>query len=563
MNNTSVFNREKEGRVEYGTAGYRDKTDRIEDIVSRAYLVCAIQSGISKCPIGMVITASHNPGEDNGIKYVDKNGNMFNEKSEEMSNQIVNASNSELPSVISKYSLEKSRVFICRDTRESGERMTNKCLKASEALSGNHLLFDLGVCTTPQMHYIIREIHKRKVSNEECTKEIAKEILATYYKRIDRFTRAIKRVFGEQSKIERVLDSSNGVAKRIIEPLRDSFKEIADIFVLQNTQGLNEKCGSDYIKTKRELPAGVTKTKDSIEIVTDRKVFSENKLICSFDGDADRIVYLSPESNKIIDGDRLCVLLTLFINHLLTVVGSKIGITSVVTDYSNGAAMKKLQSISDLKIAGTGVKNMQREASKHTISVWFESNGHGTIYFSEKTKGVFKEKAQYTRAENILDLETEAFTEEMNRILSMPIMTLDTPQERKHSSWNEKFISISAQEANLLLLCISDLIDPFIGDAIMNMVVIESIFYSMFIRPTMLTELYKDLPYVLTSTAGKKDLISTLFVESIKAKYSDLRVHLRPSGTEDLIRVYVEGEDKNQLDKAVDEIIQAITEIST
>lgn len=32
----------------------------------------------------------------------------------------------------------------------------------------------------------------------------------------------------------------------------------------------------------------------------------------------------------------------------------------------------------------TGIKNLQKEAVKHDIAVYFEANGHGTVYFSPR-----------------------------------------------------------------------------------------------------------------------------------------------------------------------------------
>lgn len=32
----------------------------------------------------------------------------------------------------------------------------------------------------------------------------------------------------------------------------------------------------------------------------------------------------------------------------------------------------------------TGIKNLQKEAMKYDIAVYFEANGHGTVYFSPR-----------------------------------------------------------------------------------------------------------------------------------------------------------------------------------
>ena len=37
-------------------------------------------------------------------------------------------------------------------------------------------------------------------------------------------------------------------------------------------------------------------------------------------------------------------------------------------------------------VVPTGVKNLHKKAIEYDIASYFESNGHGSIYFSEKTK---------------------------------------------------------------------------------------------------------------------------------------------------------------------------------
>ena len=59
--------------------------------------VCVLSSG----SVGLMITASHNPEADNGVKLVDPLGEMLAAQWEPYATQIANASTSDLPAVIS------------------------------------------------------------------------------------------------------------------------------------------------------------------------------------------------------------------------------------------------------------------------------------------------------------------------------------------------------------------------------------------------------------------------------------------------------------------------------
>ncbi|KAI5171618.1 phosphoacetylglucosamine mutase [Nematocida sp. LUAm3] len=557
-----IFNRKSEKPIAYGTAGYRTKDEDITDIVCRAYIVCAIRSAMLNKPVGIVLTASHNPVGDNGIKYVDYTGNMFDEEWEEISDRIINCPNKDFASAISRYSLKKSAVYMSRDTRESGKEMIEKCKQAAKALQGEHALMDLGVTSTPQMHFLIRVLSERRITNDE-DKEIreGKEILDLYFHRIRSFSALVKKVFESQEKTKIVLDSSNGVGREIFSKIKNALSDTTDMLLLSNSKNLNEACGSDYIKSKRLLPTGVTGEKEACEIETDGGKVPGNTFICAYDGDCDRIVYLRPDTNELIDGDRLSVLFSSFINHLLVACEEEVPLVSVATAYSNGAAMEEMKMRGELKIAGTGVKNLQKEAVKHKITVWFESNGHGTIFFADSVKTQLRKKINYEAAENILDLSKEELDKRMSDVLSQVTPNLSGHVKQKASPYNTMFRPLSKNQASLLLYGMASLFDPYIGDAAVNMALSEGIFYSKFISHPLLLGIYQDLPNVLANIRGNREALTDLFIESVKRKYNEIRVHLRASGTEDLIRIYAEGNSAEALNEALEEIKKMISDL--
>lgn len=556
-----LFHKEKETPVSYGTAGYRAEHTVIRDIVRRAYLFCLIRSSITGRPVGLVLTASHNPPCDNGVKYIDCTGNMITEEDEVLSDQIVNGNIQKIEAEYKTHKNSSSTVIICRDTRNSGEEMINLCKELGKYVGDKHVLIDMGVLSTPQGHFIIRDLFSRDILNGQCTKSQLSESIRTYYKRMQSFCLIVKRIFREKDRQKRVLDSSNGVSKHKFKEFQKALSEIVDISLLKNDKELNEECGSDYIKSKRKLPAGITlEGSQNISICTEDGIINEETLVCAFDGDADRILYVKPSTNELIDGDRLCVLFACFLNHLLLISNLNSKITTVVTDYTNGAAVRELRLKGSIKVAGTGVKNMQK-ASNNELTVWFESNGHGTVCFSSELYKKIEKKLGYAGTQCILDLSADQLSEEIDALLSRPSETLSYKEPSRSSPYNELFRRLSVQEALLLLYSMGVLFDPYIGDALVNMLVSESVFYSGFILPDVLLGIYQEMPNILTSVQGKRDRVNELLIESIKTQYSNIRVHLRPSGTEDLIRIYVEGELSEELNKAVNEIKGMLSEL--
>ena len=73
--------------------------------------------------VGVVITASHNPVEDNGVKLVDPRGEMLSSEWEGLATELANAPKDQLRQVVDSILSQNppqdtvGHVFIARDTR--------------------------------------------------------------------------------------------------------------------------------------------------------------------------------------------------------------------------------------------------------------------------------------------------------------------------------------------------------------------------------------------------------------------------------------------------------------
>lgn len=103
---------------------------------------------------------------------------------------------------------------------------------------------------------------------------------------------------------------------------------------------LNNQCGADYVKTKQALPPSVAAA----------GYLKGGSRGCSFDGDADRIIYYYLRDGKdfrLLDGDKISVMVAMFIKDLVDRTGLediKVGV--VQTAYANGSSTKYLSTAS-------------------------------------------------------------------------------------------------------------------------------------------------------------------------------------------------------------------------
>ena len=86
LGNSEVFEKIKQAdskysdpgkTLKYGTAGFRDKADKLERCFFRVGLAVAMMAKQRGKTCGVMITASHNAAPDNGVKIIEPNGGML------------------------------------------------------------------------------------------------------------------------------------------------------------------------------------------------------------------------------------------------------------------------------------------------------------------------------------------------------------------------------------------------------------------------------------------------------------------------------------------------------
>lgn len=512
--------------IQYGTAGFRTKASLLEHVVYRMGLLAVIRS---RCKngrtIGIMITASHNLEPDNGVKLIDPDGEMLEGSWEEIATRLANVSDNDLESTTEQVIKEvnadmalKASVFIGMDTRYTSPRLAAAAVHGVMALKGTAKEF--GIVTTPILHYCVkcRNDNTYGVPTEE-----------GYYDKIVGAFKNIRQklpIYGKYSTTLHV-DGANGVGGKKLNIIKKTLDGELDL-VLYNLGGnggkLNLNCGADFVKVSQKPPVGV-------EQVPFQRV-------ASLDGDGDRIVYYYLDDNKrmnLLDGDRIATLLASYITQELRATGAELRVGLVQTAYANGASTKYITDHLKIPVScvKTGVKHLHHAALAYDIGIYFEANGHGTVVYSKEAKNTIKKIAQEGEAE-----------------------------QRKSAE---------------LLLNLIDMTNETVGDAISDLFLVETVLCARGDDVTQWMTSYNDLPCrQLKVTVQDRNAISTADAErqctapeglqtridEMVSKYANGRSFVRPSGTEDVVRVYAEGDTQEAADTLAAEVAQAVFDLA-
>ncbi|CAL7951289.1 unnamed protein product [Xylocopa violacea] len=453
------YNKKCDDYLQYGTAGFRTKANSLEHVLFRMGLLAVLRSKIKNAAIGLMITASHNIGSDNGVKMIDPAGEMLEAAWEHIATKLANVEDSELISIL-KYIIEvenidmskNATVITGRDTRESSPVLLDAAVAGIQALDG--IVLDFGVVSTPQLHYIV-VCTNTKGSYGDPT------LRGYYLKLSEAFKRTREDKVNNGKYIgELQLDGANGVGAIVAMEFKNYLATTLTINVYNDGNGeLNYMCGADYVKLHQLPPANFP--------------LKQNVRCVSIDGDADRVIYFYMDENEkfhLLDGDRIATLIATYFKELLQESGLSFKLGLVQTAYANGGSTDYISNVLQIPVAcvSTGIKHLHKKALEFDIGIYFEANGHGTVVLKKFVVKTIKKAA--------LNLE----------------------------------LSANERAAASKLLNVIDVINQTVGDAFSDMLLVETILHAKGWNIAEWEGMYKDLPNKqLTVRVSNKNVIRT------------------------------------------------------
>lgn len=520
--------------LNYGTAGFRTRADLLPHVMYRMGILAALRARTVGQTVGVMVTASHNPEADNGVKLVESDGSMLPIEWEVHATRLANATDDTLGSVIEHLATDigaikakgrQMRIIIGRDTRASSGPLAAAVAEGAGSLAP-FATWMLGLVSTPQLHFVVRCQRTRPF--------YGKGTIAGYFDKLIKSYLDFLTAVDEQQSTPRkkympkvVVDCANGVGAKVMSDATPRLADRLAVKVVKAGDGaLNEGCGADYVKVKQSAPLGIEPLETG-----ERGV--------SFDGDADRVVYFCSPGGKfaLLDGDRIATLLVAFISAQLAkceIDDLRIGI--VQTAYANGASTKYARSKGikeeNLVCAKTGVKHLHHSALDMDVGVYFEANGHGTVVFSRK------------------------FGKKVQKAATVP----------------------ETQKSARLLLLFQKIINETVGDAFSDFLAVEAVLYASDMSAEDWLGEYDDLPNkqtkvtvadrgVFETTNAERTCVKPVSLqekidELVAAAGPDARSFVRPSGTEDVVRVYAEASTPDAMNELSMNVARAVYDLA-
>ncbi|XP_055728507.1 phosphoacetylglucosamine mutase-like [Salvelinus fontinalis] len=409
---------------------------------------------------------------------------------------------------------QEASVFVGKDTRPSSESLSQAVLDGVHTLESHSK--DYGLVTTPQLHYM--------VCCQNTQGRYGDATVKGYYQKLSQaFIQLTKNVPNRtDDQKARLVDGANGIGALKVCEMETYLKKELQLSLFNDGSKLTSTCLFSFYVCISIDPKGVE--------------MSVRECCCSYDCDADRVVYYYCDSAgrfHLLDGDKIATLISTYLKELLTQAGLDLQIAVVQTAYANGSSTRYLEDTMKgiVRCTKTGVKHLHHAAQEFDIGVYFEANGHGTVLFSKEAE------------EKIQPLARDS----------------NTNDERRN--------------ATLLLQNTVNLIKQTVGDAISDMLLIEAVLAIRGMTVQQWDAIYTDLPNrqlkvkvadrrVIDTTDAERRTVSPAglqeAIDSLVNKHRQARSFVRPSGTEDVVRVYTEADTQESADALAHEVSLAV-----
>jgi len=363
--------------IEYGLNGMRGKVEELESVYIRMGVLAVLRSYVlNSSVIGVMVTASHNLCNENGIKMVDGNGGMLNKIWVNYATRFVNANEDEIEYILyfiiqmENINLRKwhsTQVWVARDTRSHSKKFVDLVMQGASLLLGTKIK-ELEIMTTPQLHYCIRMENGYSLRKDKGYTDCIVDAMNGLFSTIQDDYITDKCMY---------VDLACGVGvltlPPIINKINSSHLDLTIVNAVITDDLLNNGCGADYVFLTQTSPRGHDKHID------------QGKRWISFDGDVNRLVYHYYDENgewHMLDGHKITILITNFIltqleQSELSLYNITIGLIQQDTQYSSS----RYKYVDIIK---TEVKNLHNQAEKYDVGIYFDENGYGTVLFSHK-----------------------------------------------------------------------------------------------------------------------------------------------------------------------------------
>ena len=565
----------------YGTAGFRFKAEFMEGLMVKVGMLSAIlllldqddsdMKGI--LGTGVMITASHNDESYNGVKLANPDGSMLKPSQEDFLTKWVNERDvsrfqtfleEQANKIVEKEKIKQSKrssvnyvLNVGRDTRSHSKPLSDlliegaksflECVKAKSKSGGGGAMVDFsiqdhGVLTTPMLHHIVLHSNPTHLPKYITPMNSRQGYIETYAKAYVDLLKGLPKNANDKASIPPLrIDGACGVgfkaAKEVSAEITRLVKEEEKAATLVTTElsihngeldgPLNDSCGSEHVQKQLQPPIWYASEEPALSF--------DFPYCCSLDGDADRIVFFAQSNqtdlSELLDGDKIAILIAHVLKDKFREAAAesttplpdiKVGI--VQTAYANGASTNYVKNTLQIPvvIAKTGVKHLHHAAVEHfDVGIYFEANGHGTVVFSE----AYQEFA---------------------------------------SACNDPFF-----------VQLHRLINPAVGDALSDMLLVDYLlrFLGRWTLHDWNTKLYDDLPSrmlkvrvqdrtIIRCNANESICLEPVSVQPLLQKAMSNtplgRCFVRPSGTEDVVRVYAEAKTREEADALAQEAAKIV-----